>query len=251
MSKPRKLYTRTVYLFFAFLAFVTRGNKHCVHKKLLYGALILGVGGQFGCGQKSSKDSSFFKSEALDSPSINIAKIDPNKKENYVSILPYKSNINVFTTIGSCYDTIIDNIPFDFSYPVPKLKNDNEISETTDSIIDEPHTFTCYTIVESIPEFPGGDEARIEFLNKNLIYPDSARKHKIQGTVFVAFIIETDGEVSNLEILRGIGYGCDEEAIRVIKLMPKWKPSFQQSNVVRVRMNQPIKFTLSDSTQTR
>lgn len=251
MNYKNRINAKSAFFFYSFLSCITRGNKHCVHKKLLYGALILGIGGQFGCRQKSSKDSSFFKSEALDSPSINIAKIDPNKKENYVSILPYKSNINVFTTIGSCYDTIIDNIPFDFSYPVPKLKNDNEISETTDSIIDEPHTFTCYTIVESIPEFPGGNEARIEFLSKNLNYPDSARKHKIQGTVIVAFIIETDGAVSNPEILRGIGYGCDEEAIRVIKLMPKWKPSFQQSNVVRVRMNQPIKFTLPDSTQIR
>ncbi|MFO7873864.1 MAG: energy transducer TonB [Bacteroidales bacterium] len=102
-----------------------------------------------------------------------------------------------------------------------------------------------FMVVEDQPQFPGGEEARQRFLEENLRYPQMAREAGIQGTVFVTFVVEPDGSVSNVEILRGIGGGCDEEAIRVVKQMPKWEPGRQRGQAVRVQFNMPIRFRLN------
>lgn len=99
---------------------------------------------------------------------------------------------------------------------------------------------------ETLPEFKGGEEERINFLRNNIVYPQDARERGIQGIVFIGFIVEKNGEISDVAVLRGIGGGCDEEAIRVVKMMPKWKPGLQRSKPVRVRLNMPIKFALSN-----
>lgn len=101
-----------------------------------------------------------------------------------------------------------------------------------------------FTVVEESPSFPGGDEARIRFLQENIDYPQMARESGIQGTVYVTFVVEPNGSVSGVRVLRGIGGGCDEEAVRVIKKMPKWNPGKQRGKPVRVQFNMPIKFTL-------
>ncbi|RLD50132.1 MAG: energy transducer TonB, partial [Bacteroidetes bacterium] len=101
-----------------------------------------------------------------------------------------------------------------------------------------------FMVVESMPCFPGGDVARIKYLNKNIKYPTMARESGIQGRVFVTFVIEKDGSISNVKILRGIGGGCDEEAIRVIQNMPQWIPGKQRNIPVRVQFNMPIRFVL-------
>jgi len=102
-----------------------------------------------------------------------------------------------------------------------------------------------FTVVEESPGFPGGDEARIKFLQNNIKYPQMARESNIQGTVYVTFVVEKDGKVTDVRVLRGIGGGCDEEAIRVIKAMPKWNAGKQRGKPVRVQFNMPIKFTLA------
>ncbi|HAQ66116.1 MAG TPA: energy transducer TonB [Bacteroidales bacterium] len=101
-----------------------------------------------------------------------------------------------------------------------------------------------FQIVESMPDFPGGDEARMTYLRDNIKYPQIARESSISGTVYVTFVVEKDGRVTDIKILRGIGGGCDEEAMRVIKAMPRWKPGKQRGKPVRVQFNMPIKFTL-------
>lgn len=101
-----------------------------------------------------------------------------------------------------------------------------------------------FTVVETMPEFPGGQEAMLKFLVDNISYPEEARLKKIQGRVFVSFIVEKDGKVGNVKILRGIGGGCDEEALRVVGLMPNWKPGEQRGQAVRVAFNLPIRFAL-------
>ncbi|MGB4205173.1 MAG: energy transducer TonB [Bacteroidales bacterium] len=101
-----------------------------------------------------------------------------------------------------------------------------------------------FIVVEDAPQYPGGDEARIRFLNDNIRYPQMARESGIQGTVFITFVVERDGSITDVRILRGIGGGCDEEAIRVIKAMPKWTPGKQRGRPVRVQFNMPIRFTL-------
>ncbi len=102
-----------------------------------------------------------------------------------------------------------------------------------------------FTVVEESPSFPGGDEARIRFLTENIKYPQIARESSIQGTVYVTFVVEKNGNVTDVRILRGIGGGCDEEAVRVIKAMPRWSPGKQRGKPVRVQFNMPIKFTLA------
>ena len=103
-----------------------------------------------------------------------------------------------------------------------------------------------FMVVEQMPEFPGGEDSLNIFLVQNITYPQSARDNNIQGRVFVTFCIEKDGTVSDARILRGIGGGCDEEALRVINLMPGWIPGRQRGQPVRVQYNMPIKFTLSN-----
>ncbi|HPE42952.1 MAG TPA: TonB family protein [Bacteroidales bacterium] len=101
-----------------------------------------------------------------------------------------------------------------------------------------------FTVVEVAPEFPGGPTAMINFLANNISYPEEARRDSIQGRVYVNFVVEADGSVSNVKILRGIGGGCDEEAKRVVALMPNWTPGYQRGQAVRVSFNLPVRFKL-------
>lgn len=110
-----------------------------------------------------------------------------------------------------------------------------------EEIVEEEMVFV---VVESMPEFPGGDVARIAYLNKNMDYPIQARESGIQGRVFVTFVVEKDGSITGVRVLRGIGGGCDEEAIKVIQNMPRWLPGKQRNVPVRVQFNMPINFIL-------
>lgn len=101
-----------------------------------------------------------------------------------------------------------------------------------------------FDVVENAPEFPGGMEAWYQYLQKNLKYPTQARRMGIEGTVYVVFVVNTDGSIQDVELLRGIGGGCDEEAIRVIANAPKWTPGKQRGKPVRVRMRLPVRFKL-------
>lgn len=101
-----------------------------------------------------------------------------------------------------------------------------------------------YFSVEEAPSFPGGMANIGKYIGKNLKYPTQARDAGIQGRVIVSFIVEKDGSVTDVKVLQGIGNGCDEEAIRVIKLMPPWTPGKQNGKPVRVQYNLPIAFRL-------
>lgn len=122
-------------------------------------------------------------------------------------------------------------------YTAPKV--------TTQVVEEEVSEVEIFTVVEEAPSYPGGDEARIKFLQENIKYPQMARESGIAGTVYVTFVVERDGNVTDVKVMRGIGGGCDEEAIRVIKAMPKWNPGKQRGKPVRVQFNMPIKFTLA------
>jgi protein TonB len=100
--------------------------------------------------------------------------------------------------------------------------------------------------VEVYPEFPGGMDAWSKFIQKNLRYPYAAQEAGVQGKVFVSFVVERDGSISDVKVARGIGFGCDDEAIRVIKKSPKWKAGMQNKQNVRVRYNMPINYMLSN-----
>lgn len=101
-----------------------------------------------------------------------------------------------------------------------------------------------FTIVEDQPEFPGGIGAFYKYVATNLRYPAQARRMGIAGKVFVQFVVEKDGRLTDVQILKGIGAGCDEEALRVIKKSKAWKPGRQRGRPVKVRMIIPINFRL-------
>jgi TonB family protein len=95
-----------------------------------------------------------------------------------------------------------------------------------------------------MPSYPGGDEARIKFMLENIKYPAEAMKNNVQGKVFVKYIVRADGSITDVKILKGIGGGCDEDAVRVIKLMPKWNPGMDKGKPVDVEFVMPINFAL-------
>ena len=99
-------------------------------------------------------------------------------------------------------------------------------------------------MVDKTPQYPGGDEARIKFLSDNIKYPEEAKKLGIQGKVFMTILIKADGTVANVKVHHGIGGGCDEEAIRIIKMMPKWSPAILNGKPVDYQLTFPIKFIL-------
>jgi protein TonB len=102
-----------------------------------------------------------------------------------------------------------------------------------------------YITPEKMPEFPGGEQALYEFLAKNIKYPQAAKDSNIQGKVFVQFVVERDGSITNHKVLRDIGGGCGEEAMRVVKMMPKWKPGEIRGQIVRVQYVLPVKYELN------
>jgi periplasmic protein TonB len=116
----------------------------------------------------------------------------------------------------------------------------------SDMNIDDDPTkkYKMTTQIESPPMFPGGESARMIFLQKNITYPAFAQKNNIEGPVCVTFIVEPDSSITHIQILQGIGLGCDEEASRVIRAMPKWIPGIKNGKPIRCQVSMPIIFTL-------
>lgn len=125
--------------------------------------------------------------------------------------------------------------------PQPKKVTVVTIVEHQDQQDDTP----IFTVVEDMPMFPGGKEAMYKYLGENITYPSEAKKDSISGTVYVTYVVEKDGSVSNIRLLRGVREDLDNEAMRVIKEMPKWTPGKQRGKAVRVQYNLPIKFVLN------
>ncbi len=111
---------------------------------------------------------------------------------------------------------------------------------------DPPVGNEVFTVVEQPPSPQGGFAGLSDYLSKNLRYPAEAQKNRTEGKVFVTFIVTADGRIARVNVLKGIGNGCDEEAIRVIKQMPAWTPGRQAGKPVDVVFNLPINFSLKN-----
>ncbi len=110
-----------------------------------------------------------------------------------------------------------------------------------------PKKNKVFTSVEKYPSFPGGFNEFVNYLAKNIRYPAKARENKTQGRVIIGFIVEEDGALTDVRVLRGIGDGADEEAMRVIQASPKWEPGIQNGKPVRTAFTVPISFTLMEA----
>lgn len=136
-------------------------------------------------------------------------------------------------------ETIIGN-PNDVEIPAePVAKAAPEVVE-----IKRTNDENAFVPVEQQPEFPGGTAALVEFLRANLRYPTGASQSGVAGKVYVAFVVRADGSIDRVQVQKGIGFGCDEEALRVVKMMPKWKPGKQSGRAVPARFTLPIVFAL-------
>jgi protein TonB len=117
--------------------------------------------------------------------------------------------------------------------PPPKPKQE----EVTDEI---------FVVVENQPEFPGGNTAMMKFLSENIKYPVIAQENGIQGRVICNFVVERDGSITDVQVVRGVDPSLDREAMRVINEMPRWKPGKQRGQAVRVRFTLPVVFRLQN-----
>ncbi len=128
--------------------------------------------------------------------------------------------------------------------PYEGTKEDLRVGEIPDEEIEGEASIISIDLVEEDPEFPGGMEALHKFLADNIQYPQQARDNNISGKVYVSFVVEADGSITNSRLLRDIGGGCGAETLRVVKTMPRWTPGKQRGKPVRVQFNLPVTFTL-------
>lgn len=136
------------------------------------------------------------------------------------------------------------------SEEVPHVKEETVF---VDEISDVPEPVELTVVEEEIvefpdvePEFPGGKEKMAEYINQNIMYPEISIENQIEGKVYLGFIVEKDGSISNIKVLRGADPDLDREAKRVLRNMPKWKPGMYNGKIVRVRMILPIVFDLAE-----
>lgn len=137
------------------------------------------------------------------------------------------------------------------SFEEIELPEDHKYIENKNSNIEIPITSEFYdddevfVVVEEMPKFPGGDDALRAFISENIVYPEDAKNQKQEGKVYVSFIINKEGQVGNVKLIKGTGIEClDNEAMRVISLLPQWTPGRQRGEVVNVSFAVPINFKL-------
>lgn len=143
-------------------------------------------------------------------------------------------------------DELLNDVNIDLDI---EITEDTKIAEVNYSDIglappEEEKADEIFTIVEEKPEPTGGYSSFYEYVSKNLHYPGRARQLGIEGRVFIQFVVEKDGSLTDIQVVKGIGGGCDEEAVRVISQAPKWNPGKQRGRPVRVRMILPVVFKL-------
>ena len=122
---------------------------------------------------------------------------------------------------------------------------DTESDEDVEIEIEEEDDEEFFMVVENMPEFPGGDLGLMKYIQKNVKYPAIAKEYNITGKVYVSFIVDKKGSVTNVKIVRGVDKNLDAEAMRVVKSLPKYQPGKQRGKSVRVMFTIPINFTLN------
>lgn len=180
--------------------------------------------------------------------------------EKHGEVCPYTTS-SIYESDGSYYDIKVDEetiedgtmrtavtfTKFDKDgNPEPTHLYQIPFTQAESVSMKAPENDSIYQIVEVMPEFPGGTEKFMEYLSGNIKYPEEAKEKGISGRVFIQFVVEKDGSVSNVKVAKGIGKECDDEAVRVVKAMPKWKPGLMKGKPVRVNYMLPVNFKLDE-----
>lgn len=148
------------------------------------------------------------------------------------------------------FEIVDDNAVIEDEFKLQDFENVTDGSLLTNTVEikqelpEEEEEQPIFKVVEQQASFPGGPTKLYEYLAKNIKYPQQARETGTQGKVYLTFVVERDGSITDIKILRDIGSGCGEEAIRVVKSMPKWQPAKQRGKVVRQQFNLPVNFSL-------
>lgn len=148
------------------------------------------------------------------------------------------------------FEIVDDNAVIEDEFKLQDFENVTDGSLLTNTVEikqelpEEDDEQPIFAVVEQQASFPGGPTKLYEYLAKNIKYPQQARETGTQGKVYLTFVVERDGSITDIKILRDIGSGCGEEAIRVVKSMPKWQPAKQRGKVVRQQFNLPVNFSL-------
>ncbi len=206
---------------------------------------------------KKEKPNTYYKTWELppiapptvpDDPKINPPKgrKDPPATMSTIFIKPTIVDYDTNDTLPTTIDLNNSNPGYTNSHGDPNFWGiPGDGPDDNGAIVDIPEDIPDAILLADPPSFPGGDEAMRRFLNDNLEYPPHARDIGLEGKVYVTFIVDQFGNLINIETPRPIGGGLDEEAIRVMKLMPRWKPGMQGGYPVKVRYNFPIVFKLN------
>lgn len=181
--------------------------------------------------ESSNRDGTEIEPEVIECPIIIQPDLPPPTPTAGITLVDDKSEIPDY--IPDVEDNPDRKYPEVIYTPVP-------IPEPEDPSLKEPPTL----FPEIEPAFPGGEAARMKFLEQHVKYPRYAIEHGIEGKVIVSFVVEKDGSITSVELLRGKHASLDEEAMRVAKLMPNWKPGLQNGKAVRVKYRMPITFSL-------
>jgi len=188
-------------------------------------------------------------------PKISLKSIDwesrGNFEEDIANVIPQKQKpVMPLPKVVQVFIAVDDKAKVDETLEFIIESSDEGFNEPdlfVDFIQDEivPEDTAIYDYPSKYPEFPGGENALFKFLGENLKYTKEAREINLEGSVYVSFVVSKDGLISDVQILRGLGAGLDEEVIRVIKGMPDWNPGMQHGKNVNVRYRIPVKFNLN------
>lgn len=192
----------------------------------------------------------------------NINYFRPSRNMDVSAAVRYEIVINEEGKISSLREIEIKNLleaPRSFQSDTSDFREADKIYQEKSNSKDEPLTVESQKLeapddakifdignVEIVPEYRGGQKSLAMFLASRLRYPTKARENKTQGKVYVGFVIEKNGSLSDFKVIRGIGFGCDEEAIRVLKVSPNWKPGYVNGSPVKTSYTLPVSFQLAN-----
>lgn len=159
----------------------------------------------------------------------------PEQPVNVETLQIVEDDVKVADVEIASVDDAVDKLQQTFTPPAPAQRGRGEEKAEDNAIFD---------FLEEMPEFPGGTAAMLKWLSDNVEYPPLAAENNIQGRVMVSFVVERDGSISNVSVVRSVDPSLDKEALRLIKAMPKWKPGMQTGKAVRCRFNIPVVFRL-------
>ncbi|MCF6358816.1 MAG: energy transducer TonB [Draconibacterium sp.] len=170
---------------------------------------------------------------------IYIPSTPPEKKEPPQQ----KIEVLIFELVDDNTDIEDEFVGFDSEFTDENVLDIEDFAfASTDDEYDK--TDKPFMFVEEMPEFPGGEKALLNYLATNVKYPVIAQENGIQGKVYITFVVDKNGSINNVSVLRGVDKSLDNESIRVISSMPKWKPGKQRGKAVKVQFTVPIVFEL-------